>query len=208
MMAQFRVGGFTGTTVAFERSDQVLIDDKTAEYVDGDKVNNTMNILNFLSALPIFNLLKTGTFYFQNSDNNKDTYVGIFTDDDGRKFSYLVPKLTLTVEAPLPGVYKPNDELAVKFSVKDASASLRKHCQLKVRGKNEKGIETSDYFPGKVTEVSQDNFLCTVIPSRIATWEDFSEFVLEIDIDQDFLREKQARVNTSAVWSYEGLIQK
>ncbi|MBP9709023.1 MAG: hypothetical protein KBD78_15410 [Oligoflexales bacterium] len=62
--AQLRLGSFRGATVRLDQNENLTLDKQPFKKVDGDKVNAVADTASWLLFSPIFQLFKTGTFYY------------------------------------------------------------------------------------------------------------------------------------------------
>lgn len=62
--AQLRLGSFHGATVRLDQNENLTLDKQPFKKVDGDKVNAIADTVSWMLFSPIFQLFKTGTFYY------------------------------------------------------------------------------------------------------------------------------------------------
>jgi hypothetical protein len=87
--AQFRVRTSRGDTVRLSAPGSVLFQGSQLRIVDGDVVNAVTEALNWLTYIPIFSLLRTGTFYTQSFPGVR-TGTLVFNDDDNNKVTQVL----------------------------------------------------------------------------------------------------------------------
>lgn len=83
-IAQFRVHNQWGDSIRFSDPSQTRFEQQSMDFRDGDVINAVTGILNHLTIIPIFSLLRTGSFYSANANNQLEGEF-IFIDDDAHK---------------------------------------------------------------------------------------------------------------------------
>lgn len=82
-LAQFRVGDHAGPTLEITKPGEVRINTRATTFYDARTANRVFDALSWLSFTPLFQLYKTGSWYYASYDIT-DRHVFDFTDDAGR----------------------------------------------------------------------------------------------------------------------------
>lgn len=83
-LAQFRVGDHAGPTLEIAAPGEVRINAVATTFYDARTANRVLDTLSFLSFTPLFQLYKTGSWYYA-TYGITDNHVFDFTDDAGRR---------------------------------------------------------------------------------------------------------------------------
>ena len=83
-LAQFRIGDHAGPTLEIAKPGEVLINARATTFYDARTANRVLDTLSYLSFAPLFQLYKTGSWYYA-TYGITDKHVFDFADDAGHR---------------------------------------------------------------------------------------------------------------------------